>query len=165
MTTFRLRGPVGADYNHDLDDVTAVNYMLNALGHFRVPDYGLTPYPDRPLFDGIQNFQKSNGLKTDGIMKPGGETERTLDGAARRFAENGAAPDGEGRHIHFDPAPPKSEAAPGGKRPGQTNDLSLDFIKRMYGPDAAIWGVGRTPSDTEHDQTLRDRDVSGPRVP
>ncbi len=35
--------------------------------------------PSDSLFDAIQNFQRSSGLKVDGWMRPYGETERALD--------------------------------------------------------------------------------------
>ncbi len=38
----------------------------------------MTPYPDTRMFDGLKAFQKENGLKIDGMMKPGGPTENTL---------------------------------------------------------------------------------------
>ncbi|MSO91932.1 MAG: M23 family metallopeptidase [Rhodospirillales bacterium] len=38
----------------------------------------MTPYPDRPLFEGIQRFQNDNGLAVDGVMEPGGETEHAM---------------------------------------------------------------------------------------
>jgi len=76
--TFKLKSSVGADYNHDLDDVFKAKRTLKDLGHFETPDYGLTEYPDQPLFDGVKSFQKAHGLKTDGIMKSGGETERAI---------------------------------------------------------------------------------------
>lgn len=38
----------------------------------------MTPYPDEPLFDGIKSYQRANKLRVDGIMKPDGETMRSL---------------------------------------------------------------------------------------
>lgn len=40
--------------------------------------HGITTYPDNLLFAGIKAFQSDYGLKQDGVMKPGGETENTL---------------------------------------------------------------------------------------
>jgi len=47
-----------------------------ATSRFRLN--GLTEFSDRNLFDGIKSFQRRRGLKIDGVMKPGGETERAI---------------------------------------------------------------------------------------
>lgn len=52
---------------------------LKALGHCKTPDYGMTPYPDESMFDGIKSYQRANKLRVDGIMKPGGETEESMN--------------------------------------------------------------------------------------
>ena len=75
----KIRNAIGWNYNVTLEDVLETKKRLKKIGHYEVPDYGLTPYPDRALFDGIKGFQKNAGLKIDGIMKPGGPTERTLN--------------------------------------------------------------------------------------
>jgi hypothetical protein len=62
----------------DLTDTLNAKRALLWLGYFEPPAYGLTPYPDKPLFDGIRRFQKAHDLKPDGVMKPGGATERAL---------------------------------------------------------------------------------------
>jgi peptidoglycan hydrolase-like protein with peptidoglycan-binding domain len=51
---------------------------LAQTGHYQVPDFGITPYPDTSMIDGIKKFQKENGLKVDGVMKPQGSTETAL---------------------------------------------------------------------------------------
>ena len=60
------------------DDVIKTKSALAQTGHYQVPDFGITPYPDRPMIDGIKKFQQDNGLKVDGVMKPQGPTETTL---------------------------------------------------------------------------------------
>ena len=72
--TFRLNRPIGPEFNHDLKDVLKTKKALDTLGHFATPDYGLTEFPDQPMFDAIKGFQRDHGLKEDGAMKPGGET-------------------------------------------------------------------------------------------
>ena len=61
------------------DDVLNVKKALGGLGFYKTPDFGRTPYPDSDLFDGLKSFQKSNGLKPDGMMKPDGPTETGLN--------------------------------------------------------------------------------------
>jgi len=60
-------------------DVINVKQALNETGHYETPDYGLTPYPDRQLFDAIKSFQGDKNLNVDGIMKPDGETIKSLN--------------------------------------------------------------------------------------
>jgi hypothetical protein len=79
----RLRSTLGRSYNASLDDVEPVKKALNGLGYYPIPGYGMTPYPDEFMFQGIERFQRNNGLQVDGIMKPGGETERTLNEVTR----------------------------------------------------------------------------------
>lgn len=70
----KLNKTLGENYTNDLDDVRNVKNALNRIGHYDVPDYGLTKYPDKKLFDGIRDFQKKENLSIDGTMKPYGET-------------------------------------------------------------------------------------------
>ena len=79
LRPFRLRRPIGLDYNMDLDDTFNTKKALRDLGHFRVPKYGLTRYPDQPMIDGIKSFQKLRGLQVDGVMKPDGPTLKSLN--------------------------------------------------------------------------------------
>ena len=90
---FKLNGPIGAAFDHDLNDVTNTKTALRALGHFKTPDYGLTTYPDQALFDGVKDFQKARNLSVDGVMKPGGETETALAQVAAPAPETPPAPD------------------------------------------------------------------------
>lgn len=60
------------------EDVVGVKTRLQREGYYDIPSYGLTPYPDSRLFEGIRKFQRDNGLAVDGVMNPGGETEQAL---------------------------------------------------------------------------------------
>ncbi len=60
------------------DDVLKTKSALAQTGHYEVPDFGITPYPDTPMIEGIKKFQQDNGLKVDGVMKPQGPTETAL---------------------------------------------------------------------------------------
>jgi len=73
-----LRKTVGPSYNVDPEDVLTLKKALNKTGHYKMPDFGLTPYPDTPLMKGIKSFQKDTGLKQDSTVKPGGPTEKML---------------------------------------------------------------------------------------
>lgn len=74
----RLKRTLDLNSNVDQDDVIVAKRSLSRLGHYEVPDYGLTRFPDESLFDGIKSFQRDTGLKVDGIAKPDGPTIRTL---------------------------------------------------------------------------------------
>ncbi|WP_139135030.1 peptidoglycan-binding domain-containing protein, partial [Magnetovibrio blakemorei] len=74
---FQLKRPLKRNVNADLNDVFKVKTALSDLGHYEVPDWGITEYPDNGLFQGIKSLQRDHGLKVDGIMNPGGETEQT----------------------------------------------------------------------------------------
>jgi len=54
---------------------------LGALGLYQAPAWGVSQFPDVALFDAIKAFQKSQGLKVDGAIKPDGETEAALSQA------------------------------------------------------------------------------------
>ncbi|MHA1539355.1 MAG: hypothetical protein ACTSXQ_02650 [Alphaproteobacteria bacterium] len=69
--------------NMSLDDSYNVKNFLSELGALNTGREENTPYADRELFDGIRHYQRGRGLKADGTMKPGGETERDMN----RFKE------------------------------------------------------------------------------
>lgn len=60
------------------DDVVATKKRLSDLGYYSAPEWGISEFPDRALFDGIRDFQDAQGLKVDGMINPGGETETAL---------------------------------------------------------------------------------------
>ncbi len=72
---YRLKQDLGADRPADMDDVWVTKQNLHLNGYYEIPEYGLTPYPDRPLFESIRKYQAEHDLQVDGVMKPGGETE------------------------------------------------------------------------------------------
>lgn len=73
-----LARPLAANVACDGADVHDVKTLLAELGHYPAPDWGVSAYPDRALFDAIRAYQAEHGLKADGVMKPGGETEVSL---------------------------------------------------------------------------------------
>lgn len=75
---YRLKTTIGETYKVDLEDIWATKQNLKTQGFYKEPDHGMTPYPDRDLFDAIRDFQSAKDLRVDGIMKPDGETEREV---------------------------------------------------------------------------------------
>ena len=74
-----LKRPLSPTPDTDPDDVLAAKSAFKQLGYYETPSYGLTPYPDQTLFDGIRSYQKDKGLTVDGYMLPAGETEKSLN--------------------------------------------------------------------------------------
>lgn len=74
-----LAGRIDRSANADEADTMQTKRALRALGYYSTPAYGMTPYPDEPMFEGIKSYQRANKLKIDGVMKPGGETERSMN--------------------------------------------------------------------------------------
>lgn len=66
------------------EDVLAMKSALQDLGEYEEPGYGMTPFPDTPMFDGMKRVQKKNGLSVDGIARPGGPTETTVNASLAR---------------------------------------------------------------------------------
>lgn len=58
-----LKRSIEVTSSSDLDDVLKVKTALHGLGYYELPDYGMTTYPDQPLFKSIKKFQSANRLK------------------------------------------------------------------------------------------------------
>ncbi|MBF0166654.1 MAG: peptidoglycan-binding protein [Alphaproteobacteria bacterium] len=84
LPSFQIQKPLGEAHNVDPQDVLATKKALNRLGYYQLPEHGLHPYPDQSLFDSVKAFQKDEGLRVDGFMRPRGPTEAALD---NRLAE------------------------------------------------------------------------------
>lgn len=63
----------------DPNDILCVKNKLKGLGYYKEPEWGMTKFSDRQMFEGIRKFQSDNKLKVDGVMKPNGETELKLN--------------------------------------------------------------------------------------
>ncbi|MBF0252135.1 MAG: peptidoglycan-binding protein [Alphaproteobacteria bacterium] len=103
MTPFHVNGRVSRSSNCFPEDVLAAKHALNRLGFYDVPEWGIADFPDRQLMEAITAFQKSRGLRVDGAMRPGGETEAAIQGdlraAAARLRELGRHGDTILAHI------------------------------------------------------------------
>lgn len=85
---FKLKSPFGRSYPVDPSDTYGAKRILSDLGYYQEPDHGLTQYPDSSIFNAIKSFQHDAGLREDGIMKPGGETEMMLNHILARRSVN-----------------------------------------------------------------------------
>ena len=111
-----LKQLLAGNASADEDDVLNVKQRLNVLGHYEVPSYGMTRYPDTRLFDGIKSFQSEQGLTVDGYMRPGGETETKLN---QMYLQE-TTPPLKNLVKFFGPLPPKDPSKPAEKSPVPT---------------------------------------------
>lgn len=70
-------------------DVVAAKLILRDLGHYEVPEWGVSEYPDRNLFEAIKSFQSQQGLKQDGVIKADGETVKVMAQYLQSLGRNG----------------------------------------------------------------------------
>ncbi|WP_417794384.1 peptidoglycan-binding domain-containing protein [Terasakiella pusilla] len=75
---FGIDNTISQSANTQPDDVLKTKTALAQTGHYKVPDFGITEIPDMGMINGLKGFQQDNGLKVDGVMKPGGPTEAKL---------------------------------------------------------------------------------------
>ena len=75
----RLTDSVGSDRPMGPVDTINTKMALRSLGRYETPDYGMTDYPDAPMFEAIGKFQKEKKLHFDRMMFPGGETETAIN--------------------------------------------------------------------------------------
>ncbi|WP_417822375.1 hypothetical protein [Terasakiella sp.] len=75
---FSVGNTISQSSNTQPDDVLKTKSALAQTGDYKVPDFGITDIPDMGMIDGLKKFQQKNGLKVDGVMKPGGPTEAKI---------------------------------------------------------------------------------------
>ena len=97
-----LKSAVGNNLHNDPQDVKNTKFHLNQLGfHEGESENG---YITKALDSGIRKFQRAKGLKVDGVMHPGGETERSLyESLTGRSADHvfGPLAQNSGGHVSF----------------------------------------------------------------
>ena len=74
-----LSAPVGYGLDNKTQDIAATKRKLHELGFYKPRDTGVGDDFDAGFDAAIQNFQSRAGLRVDGVMKPGGETERNIE--------------------------------------------------------------------------------------
>ena len=99
MNALNLQNQLAANVAANPEDVLAVKTALQNLGLYEAPQWGLSDVPDRALFDAIKTFQKGAKSRTDGMMKPGGETETAIQTAAELVRRHGRHGDTVLAHI------------------------------------------------------------------
>lgn len=81
-----IKGFIGPNYNSDEDDVITTKQILEKLGYYKKPDYGITSYADKDLFLAISVFQKDQGIKSNGIIKNNDETAKKLQEFSQKIS-------------------------------------------------------------------------------
>lgn len=118
---FELRNPVGNGLHNDPDDVSAVERQMRRRGYYPREETG---YITRALDDGIKRYQRDKGLRVDGRLYPGGETEMSLNAqlAAAPKREEAEKPQteigfGKGVSGTLPPIPPRKPERPEPTKP------------------------------------------------
>ncbi|BAE52836.1 peptidoglycan-binding domain-containing protein [Paramagnetospirillum magneticum] len=141
-----LNDTIGSSYPADPGDVLNVKTSMNNLGYYDPPAaYGLTPWPDTPMFDGIKNFQKDHDLEVDGIMHPDGPTVTTMN---KGLAQGEDSPSDGNEQLAYNPAAANlldmmlqrgTKGGGGGNScPGDRAPRSGDECDELYNADSSI---------------------------
>ncbi|MEQ8667054.1 MAG: peptidoglycan-binding domain-containing protein [Rhodospirillales bacterium] len=130
----RLKNPIGKPYNMGPEDTLAAKRILASLGHMEVPDYGIDEYQDQPMIDAVKSFQRNSGLREDGIMKPGDETEAGLNAAIRAMNEETRTALGRGNGSN--------EIRGSGQPIKMANAYRRRFPGDRWGPEGAMKSGG-----------------------
>lgn len=80
MLPLSLWGSVGPDLENDPDDVRSVATNLWSLGYAGSREAAETGEWNDALETNVREYQRANGLTIDGLARPGGETEHSLNG-------------------------------------------------------------------------------------
>jgi hypothetical protein len=81
-----LRDRVGDGLPNDPQDILWLKRALSRLGRYN--DRGEAhPFIDRALMNAITGYQRDHGLRRDGMLNPGGETECTICVELKRLLE------------------------------------------------------------------------------
>ncbi len=85
---FRLRSTLSASTPADKNDLLNAQHAFGSLGYYKPLARKPSILDSNNLFEGIRRFQSDHGLKRDGVMNPGGETERILGKALEKKREH-----------------------------------------------------------------------------
>ena len=145
--TFKLNHTIAENVNAKPKDVLSAKRYLYDMGYYEPPQWGITEFPDHALIEAIRNFQRAYGLRVEGVMKPGGESEETIrkiHSQARTLQAMGR--NGDTVLAHITPAEAGMLKARGGA--GTTNPATglLEFYNADKKQGSYIW---RTAGDSK----------------
>lgn len=179
----RLRGKIGRSYGVIPDDTRDIKTALREFGYYHEPSFGITPYPDENLFEGIEAFQDDFDLQKDGLVTPGGETERKLNEIAAlkeplalgRASSGPADPGlpGIGPSLGEGPNPP----LPNAKEEDQEQHAALPAVIPVVVYEVAVffgmtlsaayaWWISRSPDEKQRiEEQIRNFEGKGDSEP
>lgn len=86
----QLDDNVSSSYSTE-NDVARVKYGLSQLNYYKEPkNLGMSTIPDSQMFDSVKKYQKDKGLHVDGVLKPQGETIKSINNNLRKKEERGS---------------------------------------------------------------------------
>lgn len=133
QTSVTLKGTVARNQSVRAEDTLATKKALSESGFYKIPGFGLTPWPDEAMFQGLKRFQKAEGLPVDGVLKSDGET-------AHLWKSVDDAGSGEGPSRSKSPV----EVLPAGTREKQVRarkGISIDAVTNTLGVDGIRYTV------------------------
>jgi len=138
--TFKLNHTIAENVNAKPKDVLSAKRYLYDMGYYEPPQWGMTEFPDHALIEAIRNFQRAYGLRVDGVIKPGGESEETIrkiHSQARTLQAMGR--NGDTVLAHITPAEARMLKSKGGA--GTTNPATglLEFYDADKKQGSYIW--------------------------
>lgn len=81
-----LRDRIGDGLPNDPQDILWLKEALSRLGRYNDRS-GRHPYIDRALVNAVAGYQRDRGLRRDGMLNPGGETECAICVELKRLLE------------------------------------------------------------------------------
>ncbi|MCH7789893.1 MAG: peptidoglycan-binding protein, partial [Acidobacteria bacterium] len=147
---FGLGSQVGPGRANRPEDVMATKRALALAGHYPA-ELARDPSDeaDSLLARGISGFQSIRGLKEDGLMGPGGETERELERTVQFAQQAQGKKDASGIEAIY--APERSDGEP--RKPD---------LPDLENPKFSIPEGGVIRSDSEGDGNFRSQRTHGP---
>jgi len=136
---FQVGRPVGTGHSRP-NDVIRLRRALNETGHGSSPPDPSGVY-DPSLIGSIERFQRDYGLKQDGIVLPGGPTERMLNVALAAQRQGGD--DGQAQLRQMVSAITNSGLKPEAPPPGDNRPIAFaDPSDRIATPDQVAQIIG-----------------------
>jgi len=130
------------------EDVLATKIFLRFQGLYHTPEWGISQFPDRALFDAIKAYQKHQGLKVDGVMKPEGETETSIKAEAQKLQSMGRNGDTILAHITPAEAQLLHDVTDGGSINPDTGLPEFFFGDFFSGLSTSFSSIGTSLSDS-----------------
>lgn len=81
---------VGRDIAVTESDTIGIKSALRRMGLYAEPKYGMTPYPDEAMFDGIKELQTRLGEEPTGSIRPRSREEEALFAASSERVGGGS---------------------------------------------------------------------------